>query len=116
METTRMNDYERDVLVPLVCDLLMQAGGLPLSSMRIADEIRRTGHAASTRQVRRCVNHIRVNGIIPCVASSPKGFFVASNESEISECISTLEALADSIQEVIEALRGQMYNKFGFRL
>ena len=78
METTRMNDYERDVLVPLVCDMLTQAGGLPLSSMRIAESIRRTGHAASTRQVRRVINHIRVHGIIPCVASSPKGFFVAS--------------------------------------
>ncbi len=104
METTRMNDYERDVLVPLVCDMLTQAGGLPLSSMRIAESIRRTGHAASTRQVRRVINHIRVHGIIPCVASSPKGF------------LGTLESLADAIQEVIEALRGQMYNKFGFRL
>lgn len=115
---TRINDYERDVLVPLVCDLLMLAGGLgfPLSSMRIAESIRRQGHPASTRQVRRAINYIRVNDIIPCVASSPKGFFVASNEIEISECISTLEALADSIQEVIEALRRQMYNKFGFRL
>jgi hypothetical protein len=34
----------------------------------------------------------------------------------MSECIGTLESLADAIQEVIEALRGQMYNKFGFRL
>lgn len=116
MDTKRMNDYERDVLVPLVCDLLMQAGGLPLSSMRIAEAIRRTGHVASTRQVRRVINHIRVHGLIPCVASSPKGFFVASNESEISECIGTLESLADAIQEVIEALRAQMYNKFGYSM
>ena len=112
---TRINDYERDVLVPLVCDILMNAPWT-MSALSIAESIRRTGHAASTRQVRRVINHIRVNGIIPCVASSPKGFFVASNEIEISECIGTLESLADAIQEVIEALRGQMYNKFGFRL
>ena len=111
-----MNDYERDVLVPLVCDLLMRAQGLPLSSMTIAEEIRKTGHAASTRQVRRCVNHIRVHGIIPCVASSPKGFFVASNDSEISECIGTLESLADAIQEVINALKWQRQEKFVFGL
>lgn len=76
-----------------------------------AEPVRQTA-----RQVRRVINHIRVHGIIPCVASSPKGFFVASNEIEMSECIGTLESLADAIQEVIEALRGQMYNKFGFRL
>ena len=116
METKRMNDYEMDVLVPLVCDMLMRADGLPLSSMAIAEEIRRTGHVASTRQVRRVINHIRVHGLIPCVASSPKGFFVASNESEMSECIGTLESLAEAIQEVIEALRAQMYNKFGYSM
>ena len=112
---TRINDYERDVLVPLVCDILRNAPWT-MSALSIAEAIRRQGHPASTRQVRRAINYIRVNGIIPCVASSPKGFFVASNEIEISECISTLEALADSIQEVIEALRRQMYNKFGFKL
>lgn len=112
---TRINDYERDVLVPLVCDILRNAPW-SMSALSIAEAIRRQGHPASTRQVRRVINHIRVHGIIPCVASSPKGFFVASNESEISECIGTLESLADAIQEVIEALRGQMYNKFGFRL
>lgn len=112
---TRINDYESDVLVPLVCDMLRNAPWT-LSALAIAEGIRRQGHHASTRQVRKVINYIRVNGIIPCVASSPKGFFVASKEIEISECISALEALADSIQEVIEALRRQMYNKFGFRL
>lgn len=78
--------------------------------------VKETAPEPKAKKERRAINYIRVNGIIPCVASSPKGFFVASNEIEISECIGTLESLADAIQEVIEALRGQMYNKFGFRL
>lgn len=111
METSRMNDFERDVLVPLVCDILRNAPWT-MSALSIAEAIRRQGHPASTRQVRRAINYIRVNGIIPCVASSPKGFFVANNVTEITECISTLEALADSIQEVIEALKSQRFIKY----
>lgn len=110
---TRINDYERDVLVPLVCDILRNAPWT-MSAISIAENIRRQGHPASTRQVRRAINYIRVNGIIPCVASSPKGFYIASSVDEISECISTLEALADSIQEVIEALKMQRYQKFNY--
>ena len=112
METYKMNDFERDVLVPLVCDLLTKANGRPLPSKVIAEAIRKIGHQADTRSVRRVINHIRREGLVPCVASSPKGFFVANNVTEITECIYTLESLADSIQEVIEALKSQRYIKY----
>lgn len=112
METSRMNDFERDVLVPLVCDLLTNANGRPLPSMVIADALRKRGYQCNTRSVRRVVNHIRRKGLVPCVASSPKGFFVANNVTEITECIYTLESLADSIQEVIEALKSQRFIKY----
>lgn len=107
-----MNTYERDVLVPLVCGILQKHGTHPLPSLTIAEEIRKMGHAITTRQVRKVINHIRREGIIPCVASSRNGFFVASNVNEISECIGTLESLADAIREVIEALKLQRYIKF----
>ena len=112
METSRINDFERDVLVPLVCDLLTNANGRPLPSEVIAQSIRNIGHHTDTRSVRRVINHIRREGLVPCVASSPKGFFVASNEREITDCIYTLESLADSIHEVIEALKSQRFIKY----
>lgn len=108
----RLNDHERETILPLVCNLLIKAKSRPLPSEVIAEAIRREGHAASTREVRRVINAIRCEGVIPCVASSPKGFFVATNEVEITECINTLISLADSIQEVIEALKVQRYVKF----
>lgn len=112
MASDRLNDFERGVLVPLVCDLLKQASGLPLPSKEIVRAIRKTGHHTDTRSVRRVINHIRLKGLVSCVASSPKGFFVANNDTEITECIYTLESLADSIQEVIEALKRQRFIKY----
>lgn len=109
---TKLNDYERGVLVPLVCDMLLKAKSRPLPSLAISNEIRKMGHTANTRSVRRVINHIRREGLIPCVASSPKGFFVASNVEEITECIYTLESLAEAIQEVIYALKEQRYIKY----
>lgn len=111
MASDRLNDFERDVLVPLVCDILRNAPWT-MSALSIAEAIRRQGHPASTRQVRKVINHIRVNGIIPCVASSPKGFFVASNGAEITETINSLEGRVDAIQEVIDALKEQRYIKY----
>ena len=112
MATDRLNEYERGIIVPLVCDMLRKSCGRPLPSSVIAEGIRSRGFTVTTRCVRRVINHIRREGLVPCVASSPKGFFVASNEREITDCIYTLESLADSIQEVIEALKSQRFIKY----
>lgn len=110
--TDRLNDYERGTLLPLVVRLLTDANGRKITSYMIAEAIRKQGHACDSMRVRRVINHIRLKGLVSCVASSPKGFFVANNDTEITECIYTLESLADSIQEVIEALKRQRFIKY----
>lgn len=112
MESDRLNDFERGTLLPLVVAILRQAGGRRLTSYMIADAIRKEGHACDSMRVRRIVNHIRVNAIIPCLAAGSNGYFVASNEAEISETINSLEGRVEAIQEVINALKEQRYIKY----
>lgn len=75
MNFSQLNYFERDKLVPLVCDMLTKANGRPLPSQVIAEAIRKIGHKVDTRSVRRVISYIRREGLVPCVASSPKGFF-----------------------------------------
>ena len=112
MATDRLNEYERGIIVPLVCDMLTKANARPLPSQVIAEAIRKIGHKVDTRSVRRVISYIRREGLVSCVASSPKGFFVANNVREITDTILSLEGRVDAIQEVIDALREQRYFKF----
>lgn len=112
MASDRLNDYERGVLLPLVVGFLRDARGRKLTSYMIASAIRMQGHTCDSLRVRRIVNHIRCNAIIPCLASNGKGYFVASNDREITETIYSLEGRVDAIQEVIEALKEQRYIKY----
>lgn len=112
METNRLNDYERGVLLPLVVGFLRAAHGRKLTSYMIASMIRIQGHTCDSLRVRRIVNHIRCNAIIPCLAAGSNGYFVASNEAEISETINSLEGRVDAIREVINALKEQRYIKY----
>lgn len=109
----RLNDFERGIMLPLVVRLLTQANGRVLSSYKIAAVVRQNGyHACNSFNVRKVVNHIRCNAIIPCLASNGKGYFVASNDREITETIYSLEGRVDAIREVIEALKQQRYIKY----
>lgn len=112
MASDRLNDYERGVLLPLVVGFLRDARGRKLTSYMIAEAIRKIGHHTDTRSVRRVISYIRREGLVSCVASSPKGFFVANNVREITDTILSLEGRVDAIQEVIDALREQRYFKF----
>jgi 5-formaminoimidazole-4-carboxamide-1-beta-D-ribofuranosyl 5'-monophosphate synthetase len=84
-----------------------------LSSFQIADYVRKNGYkSCNSFNVRKVVNHIRRYAIIPCLASNGKGYFVASNDREITETIHSLEGRVDAIKEVIEALKEQRYIKY----
>lgn len=79
----------------------------------IAAAVRRQGYqSCNSYTVRKVVNHIRTNDIISCLAACGKGYFVASNEAEITETINSLEGRVEAIQEVIEALKEQRYIKY----
>lgn len=112
MASDRLNDFERGVLLPLVVGFLRDAHGRKLTSYMIASAIRKQGHTCDSLRVRRIVNHIRCNAIIPCLAAGSNGYFVATDASEITETINSLEGRVDAIQEVIEALKEQRYIKF----
>lgn len=112
MASDRLNDFERGVLLPLVVGFLCDARGRKLTSYMIAEAIRKQGHTCNSFTVRRIVNHIRCNAIIPCLASGNNGYFVASNAGEITDTINSLEGRVDAIQEVIESLREQRFIKF----
>ena len=112
MASDRLNDYERDVLLPLVVGFLRDARGRKLTSYMIASAIRKQGHTCDSLRVRRIVNHIRCNAIIPCLAAGSNGYFVATNADDITETINSLEGRVDAIQEVIEALKQQRYIKY----
>lgn len=108
----RLNDFERGVLLPLVVGFLRDARGRKLTSYMIASAIRKQGHTCDSLRVRRIVNHIRCNAIIPCLAAGGNGYFVATNADEITETINSLEGRVEAIQEVIEALKQQRYIKY----
>lgn len=112
MTSDRLNDYERGVLLPLVVGFLQSSGTRVVPGDALAAAVRKQGHVCDRRQIRLIVNHIRTNAIIPCLASNNKGYFVATNEREITETINSLQGRVDSIQEVIEALKQQRYIKY----
>lgn len=55
-------------------------------------------------RLRKCVNHIRTNGILPVIATS-KGYYVSNDRQEIIEQIESLTQRANSIKSCANGLK-----------
>ena len=54
-------------------------------------------------RLRKCVNHLRSNGIAP-IASDNRGYWQATSLQEVDECINSLEDRIAGIQVAIDGL------------
>lgn len=111
--STDLSSHEREVL-PFVVEILRSRTGRghEVSSQMIISAVRRMGYHISGSEVRRIVNHIRVNAVIPCLASNGNGYHVALTRDDMDECISSLLGRVEAIKEVITALTAQRDVRF----
>lgn len=108
-----LTTHERELL-PLVVDMLRKCNGRgwEMSSSMMTAAARKAGYHMRGIEVRHIVNHIRVNAIIPCLASNGKGYHVALTREDMDDCISSLRGRVESIKEVIAALTAQRDVRF----
>lgn len=109
----RLTDHEREIL-PLVVDILKdrRGRGMELSASMICQVLRRLGYHADGIMVRAIVNHIRTGCVIPCLAASNTGYYVALTRDDMDACISSLERMVEAINEVIQSLTAQRDARF----
>lgn len=111
-QTSPLTDYERTKLLPVIVKCMrahqgrrnMVAGSVIIAGMR------RYGYKIDGPRLRKIINHIRTESLIPCLASSGGGYFVAETSDELDECIASIEGRIASQQAIIDALKRQRPN------
>lgn len=109
----RLSDHERELL-PLVVDILKdrRGRGMELSAAMVCQALRRLGYHCNGVMVRRIVNHIRTECVIPCLVADGNGYYVALTREDMDACISSLAGRVEAINEVIQSLTAQRDVRF----
>ena len=66
----------------------------------------------SGARVRKIINHIRRNDLVPCLVASSKGYYVAETEDEILDFEESLRGRESAIREVRESIERQRRIRF----
>lgn len=113
VETKPLDSYEEGVLVPVVArGLRAHLGkGMAITGSAICKSLTRLGYKINGARLRKVVNHIRTNGVVPGVIATSNGYYVTDDRDEVFDYVVGLESRASAIMAVSESLKRQ----FGIR-
>lgn len=109
-ETKPLSEYERDTLTPIIVrGLSMKIGKeRAIKNSEICARLRMQGYRIDNARLRKVINHIRVNALLPGVIATSEGYYIATTKTEMADYIASLESRESAIHEVSVALRKQM--------
>lgn len=64
-------------------------------------------------RIRKIINHIRQNDLVPCLIATSKGYYVAQTEEELKDYENSLRGRAEAIMGVCESIERQRKQRYG---
>ena len=79
-----------------------------IKNSEICAKMRLAGYRINNARLRKVINHIRVNALLPGVVATSDGYYIATTKQEMADYIASLESRENAIHQVSVALRKQM--------
>lgn len=100
--TTELNEEEMKLLPILINGFRTHSKQNPIKAPDIVNAMKKFGKMSEVR-LRKMVNHIRVNSLLPLIATS-SGYFITEDQEEIRNQIKSLNERAKSIKDASDGL------------
>lgn len=112
--TAVLTDHELDVLIPALTAILKTRIGAKYA-IRNKDLCRLLdlrGYPGMTEaRVRKCINYIRMRGLVPHLIANSNGYFVATSIAQVEKYMKSLDQRATAIWAMRSALNAQLSGK-----
>lgn len=112
--TAVLTDYERDMIVPQLSNFLRTRVGAKYA-IRNKDMCRlftEKGYTGLTEaRVRKCINYIRIHGLVPHLIANSHGYFCATSVEQVETYIESLDQRASAIWAMRSALQRELSGK-----
>lgn len=115
-ETQPLTSKEQQLVPWFIKGLETHVGkGNPVTSDQIATGMKATfGVKVDGPRIRKIINHIRLNGLVPGLMATSEGYYIATTPEELDEYIKSLSGRITAIAAVkrsIESQKARMFPK-----
>lgn len=114
-QTEPLTEYEEQTLLPqLVRGLRTKVGrAMSVTNKSIIDGMKRNlGLSISDARVRKLINHIRNNDLVPCLIATSQGYYIAESEQELKDYEDSLLGREEAIRSVRLSIQRQRKRKY----
>ncbi len=114
-QTEPLTDYEQNTLLPVIMRGLRHRIGKESAviNRHIVSQLKSAYNVTEPR-VRKIINHIRTNDLIPGLVATSEGYYIAETEQELKDYEMSLLGREMAIRQVRESItrqRKNLYNK-----
>lgn len=112
-ETAPLTDYERETVLPVIIDFLKYRLGklAAITNKKLCDIF--WEYKLSGPRVRKIINYIRINDLIPCLVATSDGYYVAQSEEELFNYEVSLRGREEAIRAVRQSVERQRKQVYG---
>lgn len=109
---TDLSDYEKSTVLPVVTAILSFSIGRDsaVSAASIGAMLKAQGLKGEGALVRKTINYIRSNELVPRLIANSRGYYVATSKKEMAAYVQKLAERAASIMVVARKLELQLEN------
>lgn len=110
-ETQPLSAYEKDILLPILVSGLQARKGREnaVTNKQIVKALS-PAHKISDTRVRKIINHIRINDLVPALIATSEGYYIAQTETELIEYEDSLKGREEAIRTVRQSIERQRKN------
>ena len=113
-ETEPLTDYERDVLVPvMIRGLISKVGKAKAVTNKHIVACMKADYKISDARVRKVINFIRCNDLVPCLIATSDGYYIAETEPELKDYEESLLGREEAIRAVRLSISRQRKKRYG---
>lgn len=115
--TEPLNDYEQFILLPVFVRCLSTKIGKEsaitnakmVAAMKACKE---PIFKVDEPRVRKIINHIRENALVPCLIATSKGYYIATTDQELADYEESLKGRIEAINQILESIHLQRKQRF----
>lgn len=106
--TYELDDYEKGILPSIVKHLKTKVGeDNSVKSTDVIKAYKQAGKKMSGARWRKIINYIRVNGLVPLLISSSKGYYIAETKEQVDKYLESLKQRINAITAVYDSIEHQ---------
>lgn len=107
-QTHELTDDEQAMVAPIVSGLRTKINKEnAITNGEMCRSMRAHGYKITPVRMRKIIHHIRVNGLVKCLVSTSKGYYITGDIREGADYVKSLEQRIASIEQVRQALADQ---------